>query len=79
MRITTFKQYWDRFKYNRRRRELLINLFDEADEQVKFYLDEAYVNWRDCIPGVREFLQEIETKETEKQVMLSKKNTTENK
>lgn len=56
MRITTFKQYWDRFKYNRKRRELLISLFDEADEQVKFYLDEGYVNWRDCIPGVREFL-----------------------
>ena len=57
----------------------MISLFDEADEQMKFYLDDDYVNWKDCIPGVREFLQEVETKEAEKQVIISRKNTVENK
>lgn len=34
MRIAIFKRYWNKFKYNKKRREMLIEMFDEADEQV---------------------------------------------
>lgn len=32
MRIGVFKKYWDKFKYNKARREYLIELFDETDK-----------------------------------------------
>lgn len=32
MRIGVFKRYWDKFKYNRRRREHLVEMFDKTDE-----------------------------------------------
>ena len=32
MRIATFKRYWDKFKYNKTRREKLVLMFDESDE-----------------------------------------------
>ena len=38
MRIGIFKRYWDKFKFNKRRRELLSEMFDETDKQVEFYL-----------------------------------------
>ena len=69
MRIGVFKRYWDKFKYNRQRRELLIEMFDTADEQVKFYLRDDFRSWKDEIPGVREFLAEIQ----HKQVLTDKK------
>ena len=30
-RIGVFKRYWDKFKFNRKRRELLVAMFDETD------------------------------------------------
>ena len=68
MRVGVFKRYWDKFKYNKKRREHMIEIFDEADEQVAFYLEGDYVNWRDSIPGVREFLKEISEKKVEKDI-----------
>jgi len=69
MRIGVFKRYWDKFKYNKTRREYLINMFDETDKQIEFYLADDYVNWRDEIPGVRVFLKEIETKKKETDIL----------
>ena len=76
MRIGVFKRYWDKFKYNKRRREYLIDMFDETDEAVAIYLEDDYVNWRDEIGGVREFLKELETKKIETDIMLQKKGNT---
>ena len=56
MRIGVMKRYWDKFKYNKKRREHMIELFDSADEQVAFYMGDEYVDWRDSIPGTRQFL-----------------------
>ena len=43
----------------------MIELFDEADEQVEFYMEDEFVSWRDQIEGVREFIQNIQTKKIE--------------
>lgn len=65
MRIGIFKRYWDKFKYNKTRRENLIEAFDDADEQVEFYLEGDYRNWRDEIPGARDFIREMTKKKVD--------------
>ena len=32
MRIEIFKRYWDKFKYNKTRREKLVEMFDESEK-----------------------------------------------
>jgi len=32
MRIGVFKRYWEKYKWNKDKRESLIEMFDEADE-----------------------------------------------
>jgi len=32
MRIGVFKKYWNKFKYNKKKREMLVQMFDDADE-----------------------------------------------
>jgi hypothetical protein len=53
MRIGVFKRYWDKFKFNKRRRELIVQMFDESETQIEFYLGEEFKPWRDEIPGAR--------------------------
>lgn len=36
------KRYWDKFKYNRVRREKLIEMFDESDKQAQFYIGDEF-------------------------------------
>jgi len=60
IRMGVFKKYWNKFKYNRQRREYMVEVFDSADVQVQLYLGDEYVNWRDEIEGAREFLADME-------------------
>lgn len=71
MKVGVYKRYWDKFKYNKARREHMIELFDNADEQTKYYLQEEYVNWRDEIPGVRDFLKQVQTKKVETKIQTA--------
>jgi hypothetical protein len=32
MRIGIFKRYWSKFKFNKKRREVMVNMFDETDK-----------------------------------------------
>lgn len=68
LRLSYFKRYWDKFKYNKARREHLVEIMDEADEQVAFYLQDDYKDWRDEIPGAREFLVDLARKKSENKV-----------
>lgn len=63
MRIGVFKRYWKRFKYNRARRDYLVELFNETDKQIEFYLGDKYRHWSDEIEGARQFLIDIEKKQ----------------
>lgn len=51
-------------------------MFDETDKQIEFYLADDYRNWRDEIPGTRQFLKEIETKKKETDILSQKKGNT---
>lgn len=76
MRIATFKKYWEKFKYNKTRREKLVEMFDESDEQVKFWMGDHFVEWQDEIEGVRVFLDELKRKKLEADVAVSMKGNT---
>ena len=76
MRIGVFKRYWDKFKFNKTRRQYLIELFDETDKQIEFYLGDEYKNWRDELPGTRQFLKELETKKRETDILTQNKGNT---
>ena len=71
MRIGIFKRYWDKFKFNKKRREKLVEMFDETDKQIEFYLVDEFKSWRDEIEGARQFLEEIKVKKVEEDVKLS--------
>lgn len=73
LRIGIFKRYWKKFRYNRHRRELLIELFDETDKQIEFYLGDEFVSWKDHLEGTREFLKEIDAKKVEHEQKYLKK------
>jgi hypothetical protein len=76
MRIGVFKRYWDKFKYNKARREMLMDMFDETDEQISFYLGDEFKNWRDEIEGVRPFLLDLQKKKIENDQRLAGKGNT---
>lgn len=60
-----FKKYFDKYKYNKVRRELLIKTIEESEESVVDVLGPSgeYVHFLDAIPEMRTFLAEIEAKE----------------
>ena len=76
MRIGVFKRYWDKFKYNKARREMLMDMFDETDEQISFYMGDEFKNWRDEIEGVRPFLLDLQKKKIENDQQLAGKGNT---
>jgi hypothetical protein len=59
MRIGIFKRYWTKFKYNKKRREHLVELFNETDKQIEFYMGDKFKSWMEEIEGSRQFLQDI--------------------
>lgn len=65
IRVSLQKRYWDKFKYNKDRRDHMIELFDDADDQVAFYLGDDYVDWRDSIAGARQLIDEMTKKKIE--------------
>ena len=40
-RIGIMKRYWDKFKYNKSKREDLIKMFDESDQTVEMHLGDS--------------------------------------
>ena len=71
MRIGVFKKYWNKFKYNKKKREMLVQMFDDADEQVAGLLQDEFVPWKDEIEGARQFLADVEKKAVEKKAEMS--------
>uniref|UniRef100_A0A7S3CQG7 Uncharacterized protein n=1 Tax=Strombidium rassoulzadegani TaxID=1082188 RepID=A0A7S3CQG7_9SPIT len=72
-RIAIFKKYWKRFRYNKQRREYLVELLDGADQQIEKYMGDEFVSWRDEIEGARQFLEEVQVKEKAEEEIVKKK------
>jgi|LauGreDrversion4_2_1035121.scaffolds.fasta_scaffold395686_3 hypothetical protein len=65
IRHSTIKKYFDKFKYQRKKRELLLELLKESEEQAEQILGPTgeFVPYLDALPEIKTFLAEIEAKE----------------
>lgn len=59
------KKYFDKFKYQRKKRELLFQLLEESEEHAAEILSPSgeFVPYYEAIPEIKTFLAEIEAKE----------------
>jgi DNA-binding transcriptional regulator WhiA len=63
IRHGVIRKYFDKFKYQKKKREMLFKLLEESESQAKEILKEDYVHYLDAIPEINQFLVEIEAKE----------------
>ena len=65
IRHSTIKKYFDKFKYQRKKRELLLELLKESEEQAEQILGPTgeFVPFLEALPEIKTFLAEIEAKE----------------
>jgi hypothetical protein len=59
------KRYFKKFKYQKKKRDLLLELLQESEEQVAEILSPTgeFVPYQDAIPEIKTFLAEVEAKE----------------
>ena len=55
------RRYWTKFKYNKTRREKLIEMFDASDAQIEYYYGEGFQGWREILDA-NNFLEELTLK-----------------
>jgi len=65
MRMNVFRRYWDKFKFNRKRREKLCAVFNQSDDQFQFFLGDSFKPWYEEL-GVVDFLEEMEAQQLKK-------------
>lgn len=59
VRNGVIKRYFDKYKYQRKKREELIGQLEESDQFVKRMMGTDYVHFMDQIPEIKEFLQAL--------------------
>jgi len=57
------KKYFDKYKYQRKKRTDILKYAEEGEEMTKNVLGSDYVHFMDAIPEIRTFLAELEAKE----------------
>lgn len=63
VRLGIIKRYWDKYKYQKKKRESILAALQESEEYTKKVLKDEYVHFMDAIPEIKEFLAELEAKE----------------
>ena len=63
--MNIFRRYWDKFKYNKNRRQMLIGTFNNSDDQFEFYLGDEFKPWYEELEAT-DFLIEMENQELQK-------------
>ena len=60
-----FKKYFDKFKFNKKKRELLLQFIKDSEEQAEDILGPSgeFVPFTDAIPEIKTFLAEVEARE----------------
>jgi glycerol-3-phosphate O-acyltransferase len=54
-----------KYRYQKKKREDILEMAEDAEELTKQVLGDEYVHFKDAIPEIKEFLVEIERKEKE--------------
>ena len=75
MRHSTFKKYFDRYKWNKKKRELLMQIIANNEEQAAEILSPSgeFTPFLDAVPEVKAFLADVEAKE---KLLIEQKGTT---
>lgn len=73
VRHNLIKKYWEKNKYSPKGREWILKMAEESEEFPKYMLEEEYIYFRDAIPEINEFLDEIERQK--QQAVLEEKKT----
>ncbi len=65
IRHSMIKKYFDKFKYQKKKRDLLFEVLLESEEQVAEILAPTgeFVPYQDAIPEIKQFLAEVEARE----------------
>lgn len=60
-----FKKYFDKFKFNKKKREMLLQFIKDSEEQVEDILGPSgeFVPYTDALPEIKNFLAEVEARE----------------
>lgn len=60
-----FKKYFDKYKFNKKKREMLLQFIAESEEQAEDILAPSgeFVSFTDAIPEIKNFLAEVEARE----------------
>lgn len=65
VRHAMFKKYFDKYKYQKKKRELLLEFIAESEEQAEEILSPSgeFVPFTEAIPEIKNFLAEIDARE----------------
>mmetsp|Transcript_43261 Transcript_43261/g.58724 ORF Transcript_43261/g.58724 Transcript_43261/m.58724 type:complete len:85 (+) Transcript_43261:779-1033(+) len=73
VRNSIIKRYFDKFKYQRNKRNDLLAAVEESEELLRDLFGDEYRHFTEEIPEIKEFMLEVEAKEkiiAEKRVKL---------
>jgi glycerol-3-phosphate O-acyltransferase len=60
------KRYFDKFKMQKKSREEILAAAEDSEDFVKRMMGKEYVHFTEAIPEIKQFLIELEKKESEK-------------
>jgi ribosome-binding factor A len=64
IRLGIIKRYFDKYKYQKKKRDEIIAALEESEEQIREVLgDKEYVHYSEAIPEIGQFLNEVREKE----------------
>ena len=60
-----FKKYFDKYKYQKKKREMLLELIAESEEHAEEVLGPSgeFVPFTEALPEIKTFLAEVEARE----------------
>ncbi len=73
IRRAWMKRYIERYKYQGEKREELLALINESEEQAQEILGDEYVPYLDTMPELKSFIEQIRITEAEKEALRKKK------
>jgi len=53
IRWGVIKKFFNKFKYNKEKRDLVLSLVEESEESIKEVMLDEYVHFLDAIPEIR--------------------------
>ena len=65
IRHVWMRKYLDKYKWSKEKREELIQMFEESEEQAAEILGDEYVHFLDTMPDIKQFIESLKGKDEE--------------